>query len=64
MAPNRILLARVWSAADKRNFIWAVSGPDVFPDHIARQADELVRRAEMMYDLSAQDDIWKGRRAS
>lgn len=100
MAPNSILLARVWSAADKRNFIWAVSGPDVFPDHIAgnlavdpqaaarhfslkwqmdaerlrqigagrsgaqgeriaKQADELVRRAEMMYDLSAQDEIWR-----
>jgi hypothetical protein len=100
MLPNRILLSRIWGAADKSNFVWAVSGEAVFFDHvpgnvaidaqaaarhfslkwqmdaerlrslgqgrpeaqarrIGEQADRLVQCAEMMYDLSSQDDIWK-----
>lgn len=56
MAPNSILLARIWSAADKRNFIWAVSGPDVFPDHIAGNLAVDPRAAARHFSLKWQMD--------
>lgn len=32
--PNQVLIARVWSAAQKSQFIWTISGPGVITDHI------------------------------
>jgi hypothetical protein len=32
--PNQVLIARLWSAAQKSQFIWTISGPDVITDHI------------------------------
>ena len=32
--PNQILIARVWSSAQKSRFIWTISGPGVITDHI------------------------------
>ena len=33
--PNEILIAKVWGAAQKNQFIWTISGNSVFTDHIA-----------------------------
>ena len=34
MAPTRVLIAKVWPAAQKSNFIWTISGEGVVTDHI------------------------------
>ncbi|MEJ2399879.1 MAG: DUF4826 family protein [Xanthomonadales bacterium] len=33
--PDRILIAKIWSAAQKSQFIWTISGPAVVTDHVA-----------------------------
>ena len=35
MAPTLVLIAKVWPAAQKSNFIWTISGEGVVTDHIA-----------------------------
>lgn len=35
MAPTQVLIAKVWGAGQKSNFIWTISGPGVITDHIA-----------------------------
>jgi hypothetical protein len=103
--PERILISRVWAAAQKSQFVWAIAGEAVYFDHIggdlavdaqavarhfslkwqmdaerlralakrrsttqaeriSAQADRLVQCAEMMYDLSSQDELWKEHPAS
>jgi hypothetical protein len=33
--PNRMLIAKLWSSAQKSQFIWTISGPAVITDHVA-----------------------------
>lgn len=35
MAPTQVLIAKVWPASQKRNFIWTISGEGAVTDHIA-----------------------------
>lgn len=100
--PFKILIAKVWDATQKSQFVWTIAGEDAVTDHIpgpmaanpqeaarhfamkwqldaerlqvtakddpkARHrgevvgiyTDKLVAKAEALYDLATQDEIWK-----
>lgn len=99
---NKILIAKVWDATQKSQFIWTISGAAVVTDHIpgsmavtaqdaarhfalkwqmdaerlteaaktrtsVEQAEahmqdytaKLVKQAEMLYDMTTDDEAWK-----
>lgn len=99
--PNEILIAKVWSAAQKSQFVWTISGSGAILDSVAgsvatnprdaakhfalkwqlnaeqivraakntpmtldsqgkleAKAQEIIKYAESLFDLSARDDIW------
>ena len=57
--PNQILIARVWSSAQKSQFIWTISGPGVITDHITGSMAAGPREAARHFSLKWQVDAEK-----
>lgn len=55
-APEQILIARVWNAAQKSQFIWAIVVKDVVTDHIAGSAAASAKEAARHFSLKWQMD--------
>jgi hypothetical protein len=54
--PEQVLIARVWSAAQKSQFIWAIAGEGVVIDHIAGSLAADAREAAKHFSLKWQMD--------
>jgi hypothetical protein len=54
--PEQILIARVWSAAQKSRFIWVIAGDSVVIDHIAGSVAADAREAAKHFALKWQMD--------
>jgi len=54
--PNEVMIARVWSAAQKSRFIWAIAGESVVIDHIAGSLAPDAREAARHFALKWQMD--------
>jgi len=55
-APKQILMAKIWPASQKRNFIWAISGDGAITDHIAGPIATTPRKAATHFALKWQMD--------
>lgn len=55
-APEQILIAKVWPASQKRNFIWTISGDGVITDHFAGSLAKTPRDAARHFSLKWQVD--------
>lgn len=55
-APELVLLARIWDASQKRNFIWAITGDGVVTDHIAGNVAATPQEAARHFALKWQMD--------
>jgi len=56
VSPYKILIARVWEASQKSNFIWTISGDSVITDHIAGNLAATPREAARHFSLKWQMD--------
>lgn len=56
MLPNRILIAKVWQAGRKSNFIWTISGEDMITDHVKGPMATTPRNAAKHFSLKWQMD--------
>ncbi|NND57450.1 MAG: DUF4826 family protein [Xanthomonadales bacterium] len=56
MVPNRILIAKVWEASQKTQFIWTISGDAVVTDHIKGSLATTPREAARHFSLKWQMD--------
>ena len=54
--PEEVLIARVWSAAQKSRFVWAIAGEGVVIDHIAGSLAADAREAAKHFALKWQMD--------
>lgn len=61
--PNRVLVAKMWSAAQKSQFIWTISGPGVLTDHVAGQVavtpKDAVNHFALKWQLNAEQLLRK-----
>ena len=55
-APELVLLAKIWDASQKRNFIWAITGDGVVTDHIAGNVAATPQEAARHFSLKWQMD--------
>ena len=55
-APNQMLIARVWNATQKSQFIWAIVVEDLVTDHIAGPAAASAQEAARHFSLKWQMD--------
>lgn len=56
ISPHRVLIARVWEASQKSDFIWAISGEHAVTDHIAGNMAATPREAARHFSLKWQMD--------
>jgi len=56
ISPYKILIARVWEASQKSNFIWTISGEGVITDHIAGNMAATPREVVRHFSLKWQMD--------
>ncbi len=56
ISPNKVLIAKVWEASQKSNFIWTISGEAVITDHIAGNLAATPREAARHFSLKWQMD--------
>ena len=56
ISPNKVLIAKVWEASQKSNFIWTISGEAVITDHIAGNVATTPRDAARHFSLKWQMD--------
>lgn len=54
--PEEVLIARVWNAAQKSRFVWAIAGEGVVVDHIAGSLAADAREAAKHFALKWQMD--------
>jgi hypothetical protein len=55
-APELVLLAKMWDASQRRNFIWAITGDGVVTDHIAGNVAATPQEAARHFSLKWQMD--------
>jgi hypothetical protein len=56
ISPHKVLIAKVWEASQKSNFIWTISGEAVITDHIAGNVATTPRDAARHFSLKWQMD--------
>jgi hypothetical protein len=56
ISPYKILIAKVWNASDKSQFIWTISGEAVITDHIKGSLATTSREAARHFSLKWQVD--------
>ena len=56
ISPFKILIAKVWDASQKSQFIWAISGEGVITDHISGSLATTSREAARHFSLKWQVD--------
>ena len=56
VSPYRILIAQVWEASQKSQFIWTISGENAITDHITGSMAETPREAARHFALKWQLD--------
>jgi hypothetical protein len=56
ISPYKVLIAKVWEASQKSNFIWTISGEAVITDHIAGNVAATPREAARHFSLKWQMD--------
>jgi hypothetical protein len=56
ISPFKILIAKVWDASEKSQFIWTISGEDVITDHIKGSLATTSREAARHFSLKWQGD--------
>lgn len=56
ISPYKVLIAKVWEASQKSNFIWTISGEAVITDHIAGNVATTPRDAARHFSLKWQMD--------
>jgi len=56
ISPYKILIARVWEASQKSEFIWAITGENAVTDHIAGNMAATPREAARHFSLKWQMD--------
>lgn len=64
VVPQQILLAHVWGAGQKNNFIWTIAGDAVITDHIAGKVAAMPRDAARHFALKWQMDAEQLRRVA
>lgn len=55
-APEQVLIAKVWPATQKRNFIWTISGNGAITDHVAGSMATTPRDVARHFSLKWQMD--------
>jgi hypothetical protein len=55
-APEQVLIAKVWPATQKRNFIWTISGNGATTDHLAGSLASTPREVARHFSLKWQVD--------
>ena len=56
ISPHKVLIARVWEASQKSEFIWAISGANAVTDHLAGNMAATPREAARHFSLKWQMD--------
>jgi hypothetical protein len=56
ISPYKVLIAKVWEASQKSNFIWTISGEAVITDHVAGNVAATPREAARHFSLKWQMD--------
>ena len=56
ISPYKVLIAKVWEASQKSNFIWTISGDRVITDHIAGSVAATPKEAALHFSLKWQLD--------
>ena len=56
ISPYKMLIAKVWEASQKSNFVWAITGEGVITDHIAGNLATTPREAARHFSLKWQMD--------